>query len=124
MQMIRARSPLFFAQREDEGKALQTWTVKDVRADGKTLTLTSMEPAPPPAPFITNRTITQMREEIQKGGSGLWISIGPCGIATPSLSHLLQAKPRSLQKARQPRYHKRYNIWKRFCSSLYAGKRA
>ena len=71
MQMIRARSPLFFAQKEEEGKALQTWTVKDVHPDGKTLTLTSMEPAPPPAPFIKNRTITQMREEIQKGGSWL-----------------------------------------------------
>jgi Protein of unknown function (DUF4238) len=72
MQMIRARSPLFFAQKEDEGKALQTWTAKDVHADVKTLTLTSMEPAPPPAPFLKNRTITQMREEIQKGGSWLW----------------------------------------------------
>jgi hypothetical protein len=41
--MIRARSPLFFAQKEEEGKALQTWTVKDVHPDGKTLTLTSME---------------------------------------------------------------------------------
>ena len=72
MQMMRARSPLFFAQKEDEAKTLQTWTVKDVHPDGKTLTLTSIEPAPPPAPFIKNRTITQMREEIQKGGSWLW----------------------------------------------------
>jgi hypothetical protein len=31
-----------------------------------------MEPEPPPAPFIKNRTTTQMREEIQKGGSWLW----------------------------------------------------
>ncbi len=71
MQMIRARSPLFFKQKEDEGKALQTWTVKEV-PDSRTVTLTSMQPAPPPAPFIKNRTITQMREEIQKGASWLW----------------------------------------------------
>jgi hypothetical protein len=72
MQMIRARSPLFFKQKEDEGKALQTWTVKEVHPDNRTVALTSMQPAPPPAPFIKNRTITQMREEIQKGESWLW----------------------------------------------------
>ena len=31
-----------------------------------------MQPARPPAPFIRNRTITEMREAIQKGGSWLW----------------------------------------------------
>jgi hypothetical protein len=72
MQMIRARSPLFFEQKDAEGKALQTWTVQKVHPDGKTLTLTSMEPSPPPAPFIKNRTITQMREEIHKGAAWLW----------------------------------------------------
>jgi hypothetical protein len=72
MQMIRARSPLFFEQKETEGKAIQTWTVQEAHPDGKTLTLTSMESAPPPAAFIKNRTITQMREEIQKGASWLW----------------------------------------------------
>ena len=72
MQMIRARSPLFFEQKEEEGKSLQTWTIKEVHPDGKTLTLTSMEPSPPPAPFIKNRTIAQMREEIQKGAAWLW----------------------------------------------------
>jgi hypothetical protein len=72
MQMIRARSLLFFEQKEIEGKALQTWTVQEVHPDNKTLTLTSMEPAPPPAPFIKNRTITHMREEIQKGAAWLW----------------------------------------------------
>jgi hypothetical protein len=124
MQMIRARSLLFFAQKEDEGKALQAWTVKDVHPDGKTLTLTSMEPVPPPAPFIKNRTKRKCARKFRRGDRGCWISIGPCGIAIPSLSHLLRAKPRSLQKARQPRYPQRYNIRKRFCSSLYAGKRA
>jgi len=72
MQMIRARSPLFFEQKEIEGKALQTWTVKEVHPDGKTLTLTSMEPAPPPVTFIKNRTMAQMREEIQKGATWFW----------------------------------------------------
>lgn len=72
MQMIRARSPLFFEQKEVEGQALQTWTIKEVHPDGRTLTLNSMEPAPPPAQFIKNRTITNMREEIQKGAA--WLS--------------------------------------------------
>jgi len=72
MQMIRARSPLFFEQKDTEGKALQTWTVKDVHPDGKTLTLTSMEPSRPPPAFIKNRAITHMRDEIQKGAVWLW----------------------------------------------------
>ena len=72
IQMIRARSPLFFQQKEEEGKALQTWTVKEVHPETRSVTLTSMEPAPPPAPFIKNRTIAHMNEEIQKGGSWLW----------------------------------------------------
>jgi hypothetical protein len=72
MQMIRARSPLFFQQKEEEGKALQTWTVKEVHPETRSVTLTSMEPAPPSAAFIKNRTITHMQEEIQGGGSWLW----------------------------------------------------
>jgi Protein of unknown function (DUF4238) len=70
MDMLRARSPLYFAQKEAEGKAIPTWTVAKV--DGNKITLTSMEPSPPPAPFIKNRTISQMREEIQRSGASLW----------------------------------------------------
>jgi hypothetical protein len=72
MQMLRARSPLFFEQKQAEGKALQTWTVKEVHPDGKTITLDSMEPKPPSDAFIKNRTILHMREEIKKGADWLW----------------------------------------------------
>ena len=72
MQMLRARSPLFFEQKQAEGKALQTWTVKDVHPDGKTITLDSMEPKPPSDSYIKNRTILHMREEIKKGADWLW----------------------------------------------------
>jgi len=70
MQMIRARSPLFFAQKEEEGKTLLASVIKDVHPDGKTLTVG--DPAPLPAPLIKNRAITQMREEIAKGADWLW----------------------------------------------------
>jgi hypothetical protein len=70
MNMLRARSPLYFAQKEAEGKAIPTSTVAKV--DGNKITLTSMEPSPPPAAFIKNRTISRMREEIQKSGASLW----------------------------------------------------
>ena len=71
MRMLRARSPLFFEQKQEEGKALQTWTVKEVHPDGK-VTLDSMEPKPPSDVFIKNRTIHHMREEIKKGADWLW----------------------------------------------------
>lgn len=72
MQMLRARSPLFFEQKQAEGKALKTWTVKEAHPDGKTITLDSMEPKPPSDAFIKNRTILHMREEIKKGADWLW----------------------------------------------------
>lgn len=56
MDMLRARSPLYFAQKEAEGKAMLTWTVAKV--DGNKITLTSIEPSPPPAAVIKNRTIS------------------------------------------------------------------
>src|SRR5258708_31287320 len=55
MQMMRARSPLFFAQKEAEGKQIQTWVIKEVHRETNTITLSSMEPTPPPAAFIKNR---------------------------------------------------------------------
>jgi hypothetical protein len=71
MDMLRARSPLYFAQKETEGKALKTWTIEEV-IDAHTIKLASMEPSPPPAAFIKNQTIFQMREEIRKNGHWLW----------------------------------------------------
>jgi hypothetical protein len=71
MQMLRARSPLFFEQLQVEGRALKTLTVKEV-LDNKTITVDSLEPKPPSDVFIKNRTIHLMKEEIKKGGDWLW----------------------------------------------------
>jgi len=70
MDMLRARSPLYFRQKEAEGQNTPTWTVDKV--EGNKITLKSMEASPPSATFIKNRTIFDMRGEIQKGGSWLW----------------------------------------------------
>jgi hypothetical protein len=70
MDMLRARSPLYFAQKEVEGKNTPTWTVDKV--EGKKITLKSMEPSPPSDVFIKNLTLSHMREEIQKNGAWLW----------------------------------------------------
>jgi len=70
MNMLRARSPIYFGQREVAWKATPTWIVDKV--DGNKVTLKSTEPGPPPDAFIKNRTIFQMREEIQKSGARLW----------------------------------------------------
>lgn len=69
MDMLRARSPLYFDQKEAAWKATPTWIVEKV--DGNKVTLKSMEGSPPPDAFIKNRTVFQMREEIQK--SGAWL---------------------------------------------------
>ena len=70
MDMLRARSPLYFTQAEAELKSTPTWTVEEV-IDAKTIKLVSMDPSPPTNAFIKNRTIFQMREEIQKSGGWL-----------------------------------------------------
>jgi hypothetical protein len=69
--MLRARSPLYFIQKEAEWKSTPTWTIERV-IDANTIKLASMEPSPPSDAFIKNRTIFQMREEIQKSGAWLW----------------------------------------------------
>jgi hypothetical protein len=71
MQMIRARSLLYLKEQEEAGKALQTFVIDKVHDDGKTLTLRSMIPEPPPPAFIKNRTITEMRETIKTGADWL-----------------------------------------------------
>jgi hypothetical protein len=70
MDMLRTRSPLYFKHKEAEGQNTPTWTVE--KAEGNMITLKSMEANPPSATFIKNRTIFDMRGEIQKGGSWLW----------------------------------------------------
>jgi hypothetical protein len=71
VDMIRARSPLYFAHREAAWKATPTWVVDKV-IDEKSFTVKSLEGSPPSDDFIKNRTIFQMREEIQKNGAWLW----------------------------------------------------
>jgi hypothetical protein len=70
LDMLRTRSPLYFMQKEAEWKSTPTWTIKEV-IDAKTIELSSTEPSPPSDVFIKNRTIFQMREEIQKNGAWL-----------------------------------------------------
>ena len=70
MDMIRARSPMYFAHREAAWKATPTWIIDKV--DGNKITVKSMEGSPPPDDFIKNKTISEMREEIQKNGAWLW----------------------------------------------------
>jgi hypothetical protein len=67
MDMIRARSPLFLAQKEVDNRALRGWTVKSVGPGPNKITLESMEAAPMSETWIRNRAIVQMREEILKG---------------------------------------------------------
>lgn len=69
MDMLRARSPLYFRQKEAEGKNTPTWTIE--KSEVNNFTLTSSESSPPSATFIKNRTIANMMEEIEKGGTWL-----------------------------------------------------
>src|SRR5712692_8900847 len=71
IQMMRARSLLFFNQKNSEGKNLRAWVVEEVNPDRKSVRVRSMTPEALPDQFIRNWTITQMREEIQKGAAWL-----------------------------------------------------
>lgn len=71
VQMIRARSLLFFERLQEEGKNLRAWTVEEVSPDHKSVKVRSMTPEPLPREFIRNWTITQMKGEIQKGPAWL-----------------------------------------------------
>jgi hypothetical protein len=68
-QMMRARSLLFFEEQEEVWRNTPTWTIKEVGADGKTLTLEPMTPNPPPEKFIRNKSILEMQAEIKKGAA-------------------------------------------------------
>jgi hypothetical protein len=65
-QMMRARSPLFLQQQTAQNENTQVMTVTSV-GPGNQVTVDTLNPYPPSAHFIRNRTITAMREEIQKG---------------------------------------------------------
>jgi hypothetical protein len=69
--MMRARSLLFFDQKEAEGRTLRALVVEQVSPDRKSIKVRSMTPSPIPRALIKNRAITQMREEIAKGAAWL-----------------------------------------------------
>jgi hypothetical protein len=71
MQMMRARSILFFDQKEAEGKTLQACVVEQVSPDRTSSKVRSLTPSPLPPTVIRNMAITQMREEIAKGPAWL-----------------------------------------------------
>src|ERR1700730_5504295 len=67
IQMMRARSLLFFDQKHAEGKNLRAFVIKEIGPDRKSVKVESLIPESLPANFIRNWTITEMRTEIQKG---------------------------------------------------------
>ena len=71
MQMMRARSILFFEQTYAEGKNLRAYVVEAVNPDGRSVKLRSMTPSKLPDDLIRNWTISEMRTEIQKGATWL-----------------------------------------------------
>lgn len=71
VQMMRARSLLFFENLHEEGKRLSCFTIESVSADRKSVKVRSMTPSPLPEDFIVNRTVAEMRAEIQKGAAWL-----------------------------------------------------
>jgi len=71
IQMIRARSLLFFDQMQVEGQNLRAWVIEEISPDRKSVKVRSMTPEPLPALFIRNWTIAQMRAQIQQGATWL-----------------------------------------------------
>jgi hypothetical protein len=71
MQMMRARSILFFEQKAAEGKNLRAFVVESVSPDRQSVKLTSMTPSPVSEQLIKNWSIAEMREEINKGATWL-----------------------------------------------------
>lgn len=66
MQMMRARSPLFIEQQTEQNENTRVVRVTEVLSDNQ-IKVDTLEPYAPPPEFVRNRTITAMREEIQKG---------------------------------------------------------
>jgi len=66
MQMIRARSPLFFDQWREQSKVIRVSTITDVLSD-RSLKVDSLQGRPMTEDEIQNWTISKMREEIKKG---------------------------------------------------------
>lgn len=71
IQMMRARSLLFFDQKHAEGKNLRALVIDEISPDRRSIKVRSMVPQMLPTDFIRNWTITEMRTEIQKGAAWL-----------------------------------------------------
>ncbi|MGB8479470.1 MAG: DUF4238 domain-containing protein [Acidobacteriaceae bacterium] len=102
MQMMRARSPLFLAQKAEENKAIRGWTVKAIGPAPNQVTLESMESAPMSDVWVRNRTIVQMREEVEKDPSWMrafhWClryTESPCDPVVTVEQPLVSAGPRN-----------------------------
>jgi hypothetical protein len=70
MQMIRARSPLFFDQWREQSKAIRVAKIMEV-LPGNRVKLDSLEGRPLTPAETQNWTISKMREEINKGSDWL-----------------------------------------------------
>jgi hypothetical protein len=71
VQMLRARSLLFFDQMQMEGQNLRAWVIEEISPDRKSVKVRSMTPEWLPPESIRNWTITQMRQQIQQGATWL-----------------------------------------------------
>src|SRR3954464_937766 len=67
MQMIRARSPLFFDQWRERSKTIRVAPITEVLADGRSVKVDCLEGRPVTRGEIQNWTIARMRKEINKG---------------------------------------------------------
>jgi hypothetical protein len=67
MQMMRARSPLFFDQWREQAKGIRLAKVTKVLPDGRSLEVDSLDGRPMTQGETQNWTISRMREEIRKG---------------------------------------------------------
>ncbi len=66
VQMMRARSPMFIEQQTAQNRNARGVTVTAV-GPGNVISVDSLELRPPTETFVRNRTLTQMREEVEKG---------------------------------------------------------
>jgi hypothetical protein len=71
MQMMRARSLLFFKQQHAEGENLRVLIIEEIAPDRKSVKVRSMTPEPISNDQIKNRALTEMLAEIQKGAAWL-----------------------------------------------------
>jgi hypothetical protein len=87
MNMLRARSPLFFAQVTRTNRQARFATIIAVNHEGRQLTLDSLEGKPMTETWVRNRTLVAMREEIEKRSQAEWSAgLNWCVRSTDSLN--------------------------------------